>query len=235
MKLSKMKPALLLPLLALCAACHTSDDSYEIDIRCSECSGARVSLCRYADGNVEEVSTEYFDRGHAEFKGKVDEPQLMYLYVEDSRDYLPLFVENSSIEVDYFCARPSRSVVTGSQCHKTFTDFLQSYSAYSDKGTGIDKMKENAAENADTLMLQRIAETVRVMEREKVEFQRQYVLQNITSPVSAYILSTDLMYHLSRSELDSVTALFPDQMRSSAYMKQVADYLKSLPRDTVSL
>lgn len=229
-----MKHQLLLPLIALCAACHSSDNSYEIDIRCSDCGGARVSLCRYADGNIVDLSTEYFDRGHVVFKGKVDEPQLMYIYVEDARDYLPLFVENSSIEIDYLYARPSRSVVTGSQCHKTFSDFLQSYSAYSDKGTGIDKMIENAEENADTLMLQRLAETISVIKKEKVEFQRQYVLQNITSPVSAYILCTDLMYHLTCQQLDSLTALFPDEIKGSVYLKQVAEYRAKMPKDTAT-
>ena len=175
-----------------------------------------------------------FEHGHAVFKGKVDQPQLMYIFVEDAIDYLPVFVENSDIDIDYVFARPSRSVVTGSVCHKKFSDFLQSYSAYSDKGTGIDKMIENAEENSDTLMLQRLTENIRVLEREKVDFQRQYVVQNINSPVSAYILSTDLMYKLACSELDSVTALFPDEIKGSIYLKQVAEYRAKMPNDTAA-
>ena len=229
-----MKLKLLLPILALAASCNTSDDSYEIDLHCAECGGAQVSLCLYADGNISDLSTTNFEHGRAVFKGHVDEPQLMFLFVEDARDYLPVFVENSDIDIDYVYARPSRSVVTGSACHKKFSDFLQSYSAYSDKGTGIDKMLENAQENSDTLMLQRLTENLIVLEREKVEFQRQYVLQNISSPVSAYILSTDLMYKLTCNELDSITALFPDEIKGSIYLKQVAEYRASMPTDTAT-
>ena len=229
-----MKLKLLLPILALAASCNTADDSYEIDLHCAECGGAQVSLCLYADGNISDLSTTNFEHGRAVFKGHVDEPQLMFLFVEDARDYLPVFVENSDIDIDYVYARPSRSVVTGSACHKKFSDFLQSYSAYSDKGTGIDKMLENAQENSDTLMLQRLTENLIVLEREKVEFQRQYVLQNISSPVSAYILSTDLMYKLTCNELDSITALFPDEIKGSIYLKQVAEYRASMPTDTAT-
>lgn len=229
-----MKLKLLLPILALAASCNTADDSYEINLHCAECGGAQVSLCLYADGNISDLSTTNFEHGHAVFKGHVDEPQLMFLFVEDARDYLPVFVENSDIDIDYVYARPSRSVVTGSACHKKFSDFLQSYSAYSDKGTGIDKMLENAQENSDTLMLQRLTENLIVLEREKVEFQRQYVLQNISSPVSAYILSTDLMYKLTCNELDSITALFPDEIKGSIYLKQVAEYRASMPTDTAT-
>ena len=229
-----MKLKLLLPILALAASCNTADDSYEIDLHCAECGGAQVSLSLYADGNISDLSTTNFEHGRAVFKGHVDEPQLMFLFVEDARDYLPVFVENSDIDIDYVYARPSRSVVTGSACHKKFSDFLQSYSAYSDKGTGIDKMLENAQENSDTLMLQRLTENLIVLEREKVEFQRQYVLQNISSPVSAYILSTDLMYKLTCNELDSITALFPDKIKGSIYLKQVAEYRASMPTDTAT-
>lgn len=229
-----MKPQLLLPLIALCAACHNADDSYEIDIHCTDCGGANVSIWQCQGKNLNIAGATVFEHGHAVFKGKVDQPQLMYIFVEDAIDYLPVFVENSDIDIDYVFARPSRSVVTGSVCHKKFSDFLQSYSAYSDKGTGIDKMIENAEENSDTLMLQRLTENIRVLEREKVDFQRQYVVQNINSPVSAYILSTDLMYKLACSELDSVTALFPDEIKGSIYLKQVTEYRAKMPNDTAA-
>ena len=229
-----MKPQLLLPLIALCAACHNADDSYEIDIHCTDCGGANVSMWQCQGKNLNIAGATVFEHGHAVFKGKVDQPQLMYIFVEDAIDYLPVFVENSDIDIDYVFARPSRSVVTGSVCHKKFSDFLQSYSAYSDKGTGIDKMIENAEENADTLMLQRLTENLRVLEHEKVEFQRQYVVQNINSPVAAYILSTDLMHKLNISELDSITALFPNEIKGSIYLKQVAEYRASMPNDTAS-
>ncbi len=229
-----MKLKLLLPILALATSCNTADDSYEIELHCGECGGAKVTLCLYADESISELSTTAFEHGRAVFKGHVSEPQLMYLFVEGACDYFPIFVENSDIDIDYVFARPSRSVVTGSVCHKKFSDFLQSYSTYSDKGTGIDKMIENAKENADTLMLQRLTENLRVLEHEKVEFQRQYVVQNINSPVAAYILSTDLMHMLDISELDSITALFPNEIKGSIYLKQVAEYRASMPDDTAS-
>jgi len=229
-----MKLKLLLSIATLCVACHNADNNYEIDIHCPDCVGANVSLWHYQDKELCNASEAVFEHGRAVFNGNVSEPQLMYLFVEGARDYLPVFVENSDIDIDYVYARPSRSVVTGSVCHKKFSDFLQSYSAYSDKGTGIDKMIENAEENSDTLMLQRLTENLKVLEREKVEFQRQYVLQNISSPVSAYILSTDLMYKLTCNELDSITALFPDEIKGSIYLKQVAEYRASMPTDTAT-
>ena len=95
-------------------------------------------------------------------------------------------------------------------------------------------MIENAEENADTLMLQRLTENLKVLEHEKVEFQRRYVIQNINSPVAAYILSTDLMHKLNVSELDSITALFPNEIKGSIYLKQVAEYRASMPTDTAT-
>ena len=230
-----MKLKLLLPILALAASCNSTDESYEIDLHCAECGSAKVSLCRYVDGTISDLSTTTFEHGHAVFKGKINEPELIYIFVEDALDYLPVFLENSSIDIDYVYARPSRSVVTGSQCHKTFSDFLQSYSAYSDKGTGIDKMIENAEDNCDTLMLQRLTDNLKILEHEKVEFQRQYVVQNNTSPVSAYILCTDLMYKLSSNELDTLINMFPSEMKGSIYLKQVFEYRKTMPQDTAAL
>ncbi|MBR4441533.1 MAG: DUF4369 domain-containing protein [Bacteroidales bacterium] len=228
-----MKPKLLLPLIALCAACHNAGDSYEIDIRCSDCGGVRVSLWQYTGSGLYPAGLTKMEHGRAEFKGDVETPSLMYVYVEGASDYLPLFVENGDIDIDFVYSRPSRSVVAGSQSHKKFNDFLQSYSAYSDKGTGIEKMIENAEQNQDTMMLQRLRENLEVLKHEEIEFQTQYVVQNINSPVAAYILCASLMYDIGPEKLDSIVGLFGGETANSDYVKLAADYLAKTRRDTV--
>ena len=96
-------------------------------------------------------------------------------------------------------------------------------------------MIDNAEDNCDTLMLQRLTDNLKILEHEKVEFQRQYVVQNNTSPVSAYILCTDLMYKLSSDELDALINQFPNEMKGSIYLKQVSEYRKTMPQDTAAL
>lgn|GEM_PF-3114296 len=230
-----MKPKMLLPMLMLCAGCGQGGDSYEIDIRCQECSNAQVSLWKYNGNGIEPEGLAKMEHGHAVFKGNVAEPSLMYVYVDEAVDYLPVFVENAEIDIDYVWQRPSRSVVTGSQCHKTFSDFLQSYSAYSDKGTGIDKMIENAADNDDTLMMLSLTENLNVLKREEVEFQTQYVLQNITSPVSAYILCSNLMYSLNQRQLGELVERIGPETGNSSYLKMAQEYLKTMPVDSAAL
>lgn len=230
-----MKLQHLLLILVLCASCGTAVDNYSIDIRCPECPSAQVRLWRFTGIGIEPVATTKMERGHAVFYGSVNEPVLMYIFVDGATDYLPVFVENTDIDIDYAYHRPSRSTVAGSQCQKKFSDFLQSYSAYSDKGTGIEKMIENATDNDDTLMLNGLAVNYEVLKREETEFQTQYVLQNLSSPVAAYILCANLMYSLSSERLDSLIKVFPNEIKGHIYVKCADNYLKTMLKDSTAL
>ena len=228
-----MKKILLLLLAAVCASCSRVNDSYRIDIHCPDCGGVRVSLWQYTGNGLYPAGLTKMEHGRAEFKGDVETPSLMYVYVEGTSDYLPLFVENGDIDIDFVYSRPSRSVVTGSLSHKKFNDFLQSYSAYSDKGTGIEKMIENAEQNQDTMMLQRLRENLEVLKHEEIDFQTQYVVQNINSPVAAYILCANLMYDIEPGQLGSIVRMFDSETAKSDYVKLAADYLAKIQQDTV--
>ncbi|MCQ2973859.1 MAG: DUF4369 domain-containing protein [Bacteroidales bacterium] len=223
----KIHLSFVLILILLCG-CKNNNDNYEILIKCNDCNNLNISLWQLVDTTLYPIGLTKIEHNKAIFKGDVVHPTLMFIYTQDCSDYFPIFVENSEIDIEFNYLRPSKSVVRGSQSHKIFNDFLQSYSAYEDKSMAIEKMIKNAKDNFDTLMVLSLENDKNKLEIEKTEFQKQYIKNNVTSSVSAYILSNNLMYNISLDDLQYMLNLFPKEFENNIYIKNAQNYLNYL-------
>ena len=155
----KIITAILPILAALLLSCTSTDNdgnTFDIQLSGKGCNNLMARLYRETDSGLVIVDSARFEMQKGHLKGRLQHPELMYIYVDNASDYLPVFVENAHIEIEINFARPSRSVVIGTESNKIFTDFLQSYKSYRDKESGNLKMLQNAYSNFDTVMIERL-------------------------------------------------------------------------------
>lgn len=219
--------ALLLAFL-LIVSCGLPEGEYKITVSGQGLNNRKAVLYRYDDSVLITVDSAYFERNSLVLGGSVSHPELMYLFVGDAPDYLPIFVENSDIKVSYNFAKPEKSVVTGSESHKNFVDFIQSYSAYCDKGAGVNRMYAEASKNSDSLIINNLDSIIGVLNNEKNQFQLNFVQNNITSPIAPYILATQLMYNLNNETFEKILGMFPKSNRDNRYYKKAETYFNAL-------
>lgn len=211
---------------SLLQSCTNNGQCFEISIYGKECNNLAIKLCRDTDLGLVTIDSTIFEMQKATLKGSVDNPELMYIFIDNANDYMPIFMENTEITVDANYEKPSKSIVTGSESHRIFTDFLQSYAIYSDKISGLVKSARNAMSNYDTAMYNKIDEERKLTDLEAKEFQKLFVQKNITHPIACYILSTHLMYTLSSEELKKILNSIPQENRNNKYYKKATEYLQ---------
>ena len=231
----------ILPMAAaLLLSCADTDsrsnlDTFDITLSGKGCNNLMARLYRDTDSGLAIVDSSRFEMQKGRLRGSLQSPELMFIYIDNAPDYLPVFVENSHIDIEVNTARPSRSVVSGSESNKIFTDFLQSYKAYITKESGNMKMLQSAYSNFDTLMIERLEQERRQIRQETDGLQRQFIQKYIEHPIACYILSAHLMYQMSRDVLRALADSIPPQNRDNIYYKRIVSYLDSPDHDIPDL
>ena len=229
-----MKPlTAILPIAAAmllsCAATdsnNTSGNTFEIALSGKGCNNLTARLYRDTDSGLAIVDSTRFEMQKGHLEGHLQHPELMYIYIDNATDYLPVFVENALIEIEINYAKPSRSTVSGTESNKIFNDFLQSIKVYSYKESGNMKMLQNAYHNLDTVMIERLEEERRQIKREADGLQRQFIQKYIQHPIACYILSAHLMYDLPHTTLRQLADSIPPNNRDNVYYRRVLKHLE---------
>ena len=221
---------LLLISAALLLSCADTDsrsthNTFDIALSGKGCNNLVARLYRDTDSGLALVSSSRFEMQKARLKGNLQSPELMYVYIDNLTDYLPVFVENTHINIDINTAKPQRSIVSGSESNKIFTDFLQSYSVYSNKETGNKKMLHSAYLNHDTMMIERLEQERIFLRQETDGLQRQFFRKYIHHPIACYILSLNLMYKIRHSDLQQLADSIPADNRNNIYYRRILRHL----------
>jgi hypothetical protein len=228
----KNKIFTLFCIMTFLCSCSAKDGNFEISIKSSEANNMIVRLFKETADGLVVVDSSKFEVSRAYLKGFVQSAELMYLYVGSAPDYLPVFVEKGTAEIDLNFSRPSKSAVRGSETHKIFTDFVQSYSVYSDRAAGIDKMLTNACRNGDTAMTAALEKDKEELKGEITGLEEFYVDKYADSPFACYIISSQLMYETDRAGLSFLLDKIPDSNRTNKYYLKAESFLNSLKDQT---
>ncbi len=222
----KLISATLAAQMMACAA--NPGQGFEISVSAPDCNNLMIRLCRDNGDRMAVVDSQKVEMHKARLHGCADTPELMYIYLEQADDYLPIFVENGQMSVDINRAKPGKSAIQGSESNKIFTDFMQAYSVYDGKAAGYNKTAMNASRNNDTLLLQDLESEQDAIRSERVAFQRSFVQKYIDHPIACYILSSHLMYDLEPQELEALMDSVPAQNRANKYYRQAERRLAQL-------
>lgn len=228
-----MKYGIIITLLCIfiITSCKKNTELFEIDIKCSQANNLTVRIFSETETGLKLEDSSKIEMSRAKLSGKVLKPELMYIFIDNFNDYLPIFVENSNISIVLNNSKISKSSVKGSESHKIFTDFVQSYTAYCDKAAGIKKTLSNAEKNYDTLMMKSMEESYSVLKSELIDFQVRFVEKYIYSPVACYIISSHLMYGLSKENLQKLLEEIPNSNKDNKYYFTAKNYLMQLKNE----
>ncbi|MCQ2252508.1 MAG: DUF4369 domain-containing protein [Bacteroidales bacterium] len=204
---------------------------FSIQVKSSDCNNMTIKLIRETEQGLEVVDSAKIEMHRARLRGSVRCPEMMYIFVDKASDYLPIFVENSQITVSLNYQKLGKSVVSGSESNKIFTDFIQSYSAYGDKASEHQKMSQHANVLGDTLMIQDLEDDINNVMQESKDFQLQFVRKHIKHPIACYILATSLINELSYSEALGILDSIPEQNRSLVHFARLHNIMKQKKND----
>ncbi|HET6556484.1 MAG TPA: TlpA disulfide reductase family protein [Prolixibacteraceae bacterium] len=223
-----MKNLLLFTLLIAFFAC-TQTPSYKVNVKMASAEG-KAYLSKRVNGDWIKLDSALLEKGEGEFKGAVSNPEICYLSVSNSKQRLPFFIENSSINIVGSVDSLPFAMVNGSAVHDEFQNLQNELDELDEKGTALfnqSKELEKAGDKvkADSIMV--LAENVFASID---DLQKEYIKAHPSSWVSPYLLSR-IYYDMDSEVLNGyLTALDPklDSVPSVITLKERVNKLKTV-------
>ncbi|WP_461531944.1 thioredoxin-like domain-containing protein [Sinomicrobium sp.] len=202
-----------------------------------ELKNGTVAL-KVIDGReVSEVldSTEVKD-GVFVLKGEVDSPVMALLEFSEGAYMTTFFIENSEISIkgniDRERKRPILNIeVEGSVVDQAHRDMISSI--YDEPEARLEKLRNKYEQTTDTVLKKQLKHEVDSLSRNFrstiSQRRRDYIRNNLNSPVAAYALSNEMSYDdTGVDELADIFSKLPKSQISSPYYSEAAAKLKSL-------
>jgi len=205
---------------------HQKTDFKIISIKIDGYENAGLTLYQLQNDSLLLLDSALIRKSSAVLVGKIEQPQLLYVFINGLNDYIPVFVDDEKTEILVNTRRPDRSEVLGSETHSKFIDFLQSFAVYNDKMLHLKKQFDEALQNKDMIIVKQIDSTKQILESEKLMFLKKYVSSNNHSIISAYVLQQYLIWMLKPGEINLLYKNFYSEVKDSYYGKEISTFLE---------
>lgn len=187
----------------------------------------KLYLQKLADTSLVNLdSVELYGSGEFKLDHNLDEPTLLYLYLDKKdgnplNDRLPVFAEAGSIRVTTsWNAFSTDAKVVGSAQHKLFEQYSQMLSEFNKKELNLVQQEIKAQAAQDSLGLDSLFTQRTSLIKQKYRYVLTFAMAHPESAVSPYVVLKDAP-ESNPVFIDSILNKMPDSVRQSQYAKEL--------------
>lgn len=164
----------------------------------------------------------------------IDFPKMIYIQLKGQKSRIPVFVENSNIEVTGDSKQSDKIVIVGSKSQTQYDAYDKKLNVYGDQQKDIyaEYLKLNKEKDKNKDAIEALGEKYQEIEKQKIDFTYNYILENATTVVTAYIT-----YKNNRDfdieQLDAISAAFDKSIDNSTYVLDLRKRIADLKRVAV--
>lgn len=224
-----MKPTdFLLLLIFVTFSCGAPQEGFLIEGNIQGLDKGKLLLQRRIDGKFVTIDSCQAHEGAFTFSGKMEMPEMCFIFIADTLPYLRFFNENATISISSHIDSLSNPAVTGSASHQLLSDYNARMASYESQLQETYTRFRQATQEQDTARMNNYeARFDQIAEEQKAE-SLLFVGENTSSVVSAYLIWGTLAYDLEVEELEALSGKFSGELRKSIYLQQIDAYIKTL-------
>lgn len=192
--------------LFILAACNTSQqDTFSIT---AEIVGIEdftpIYLQQVGESGLENKDTAELIDSKIQFTGSLEQPEMIYLRVGDSRKMINIFAENSTISVRVQIDSLQDAKVTGSRTHDELLEFKDYLKPVDEKINKLRVEYREVVQQGDTDRRAEIDAEYEELRQEQIMMIKDFVANRPASHLSPFIIRSYLAYELNYQELDEM-------------------------------
>lgn len=171
-------------------------------------------------------SIELYGSGEFSFDHQLDEPAILYLYLDKKdgnplNDRIAVFAEAGEISLDTdWDGFSQEAKITGSTQHKLYEQYLGMLSEFNKKELDLVQQEIKAQTKKDTIALDSLLASRTSLVRKKYRYVLTFALANANSYVAPYAVLKDAP-ESNPILIDSILNQMPDSIRQSQYAKEL--------------
>lgn len=225
---------ILISIIVLLASCAPEvKNAYVISGTVDTTVSGYVLLQKRVEGPMVTIdSVQPSASGTFKFAGTVDYPEVYYLNIPSTRSSVPFFIEPAPITVNIITKDIDKTKITGSKTQAEYDAYLDKLDLFSKKIKENYQLYNMAQEAGETEKAKYFDSLITVLDEERTQFSKDYVLQNKSSFISPYIIYRN-SYAYELEELETALGGFDTALSHSVYTGFAEQYLATLKRVAV--
>ncbi len=187
-----------------------------------------VILNLVRDGDLQAFDSAYVKKSLVSFDGSLENPEMIYLRVGNTRKLINLFGENSKISIEVNIDSLDKAKVTGSTVHDDLMAFKAYLKPIDERSAIIDAAYGKASAIGDKAKMNEIIDQYDKLRGEQVVMIKEFVASKPASFISPYIIKNYLSYDMDFPELDSLLTLLDSGVYHSLDYKNLENRVSTL-------
>lgn len=199
-----MKDYIYLGIIAIFFAACSSEPHYVINGNIDGADSVTFYIQKREAGNIINIDSAFSKNGSFKIKGgKIEYPQMIQLVAGDTRKRTSFYLENSEITVSGSLDSLFKAEIKGSKTQDEYQAFVDSNKPLSDKYSEIYSDYQAAVQSGDAAKKELIIKQTDSIEKEMINNQKNFVVNNPASYVTPSILSS-VSYYMEADEIETI-------------------------------
>jgi thiol-disulfide isomerase/thioredoxin len=190
----------------------------------------KVYLSKVQDNELVKIDSTELKEGVFEFVGKTASSEMYFIQLDDKKEAIQFFIENSNIEISADVEKLAEAKIVGSAEQDIFKAFQESEQVFDEKNQALYKEFMTARQAQDQAKVDSIRNIAMKMEEDKTNKNKEFIKNNSTSVVAAF-LSYRMMSGMEIEKMEEMYNVLAENVKTSVYgekMKSKIDLLKSV-------
>lgn len=224
-----------LMILIIAVACNNEKNIQDFVVtgKIKNLDNGLVYLKKFTGTGYETVDSSTVENGVFSFKGSLEQPELCRIYLYKSDDYVPVFVENANISVNFDFNNTDTVEVVGSASHDLLKLFWNATDSIENSMKPLSDAYDLAGENGEMDKLNKLELQIDSAYKEYYNYIKKFVKDNSSSAVAAYVLYKYLSHDLELSELEALTNSLDTNLLKSVYGVYLNEQIKIMQRTEI--
>jgi len=185
-------------------------------------TNTEIYLRKYQGSGYCTIDSVFSANGEFSFNGSVILPELFRISLNNSDEYIPIFVENTNISINANIGKLDSAIITGSSSNNLLVHFWYSIDSIDKIANPLFDSYNSAKKIGDSMKVIELENEIESNAKIQNQFIKDFVKNHSTSVVSAFVLYKYLSGELELEELASLNNNLDTNIKKSIY----SDFLK---------
>ena len=216
-----MKKHLQLAFIVLLFVSCTTQPQFTLSVKLDGVEEGVYYLSIRQDGHwINLDSAKIIDNTAIFNRTSVDFPEMQYINLKGQKSRIPVFVENSNIEILGDSKQSDKVVINGSKAQDEYNLYIEKVKIYDNQLEALYVEYRKASEEKNGEAIVELNIKYEEINDEKTDFIYNFILEDSASVINAYVALRN-NYSFKLEKLDAIATAFDPSINNSKYVQDI--------------
>lgn len=221
------KVAFVLLCSFILASCSVKKNQYDMNGTIKGIDTGKIFLQKFNSEKWVNIDSTLLQKGKFNFKGTIQLPEMWQIVIDEKNVVVPVFIENSQIDINIFPDSLDKSIVKGSASQDKYQQYVKSREVIDQKMEQAYNEWKKAKEAGDKITMNRADSISTVLDGEIKVLLQNFVKINPATVISPYLVMRS-SWQFELPELQEIAVKLDTSISTSVYTQRLKNRIEIL-------